>query len=430
MSEGRASKLQRLNSFRRSVPYCSQSALAEILANVAEHGLPDLHGKKHMREAADTVLDGCNAYGPLFKTVEVRCLDGAMAKMTIINVFSWLAGIYKAGGAFARLLRSTMETSSKPLQAIFYTDEVTPGNVLNVNPSRKSWAVYMSFANFPEQVLSQEDAWITILIERTSFVNTLSGNMSQVFKMILQEIFENPQGNPQHGLLLQGHDQELFRLRFVPSILVQDGAAHKYLWSIKGDSGSKFCFLCRNCTSIALAGDHDDEDSNAVCKVANYADLSLATDTEIWDSMARLKARYDNCNKKTFDRWQQATGITFSLDSVLCHEPFRDIIHPVSMYMHDWMHCCLSNGCMSVVCWLMMKALSAGGLQIFQTLPGYLAKWEVPKAMQSINLPEMFSSKRIESCRSSDKLKCTASEMLTFHVVFAFYLTTCILTSA
>ena len=122
-----------------------------------------------------------------------------------------------------------------PLRAIFYTDEVTPGNVLAINPSRKSWCVYMSFADFPPEILSQEVAWVTICIQRTSFVNTLEGNMSQVFKKVLQEMFENPKAQPQHGLFL--HDYT--RLAFIPSILAQDGAAHKYIWSIKGDSGSK-----------------------------------------------------------------------------------------------------------------------------------------------------------------------------------------------
>ena len=138
----------------------------------------------------------------------------------------------------------------------------------------------MSFADFPPEILSQEVA--------------LEGNMSQVFKQVLQEMFENPKAQPQHGLFLHDHT----RLAFIPSILVQDGAAHKYIWSIKGDSGSKFCLLRKNCTSIQTPGEHDDEESNAICKIADQASLDLATDLEIWESMARLKAKKAVCSRK------------------------------------------------------------------------------------------------------------------------------------
>ena len=425
MSKSSSSKLQKLETLRRTVPYCSKSALSEILDIVAAEGVPELHVPKHMRQAAESSLQQCAAYGPLLKDVEVRTLAGNMVTMTIVNVFSLLAGIYKAGGAFANLLRSCIAMARGPLRAIFYTDEVTPGNIWAINPSRKSWCVYMSFADFPPEILSQEVAWVTICIQRTSFVNTLEGNMSQVFKKVLQEMFENPKAQPQHGLFL--HDYT--RLAFIPGILVQDGAAHKYIWSIKGDSGSKFCLLCKNCTSIQIPGEHDDEESNAICKIADHASLDLATDFEIWESMARLKAKKAVCSKKDFDHWQQATGMTFSAESVLAHEAFQTTINPIGMYMRDWMHACLSNGCLSVVSWLLLKALNAAGLDIFNSLPGYLKQWCLPQGFSSIKLADMFSSKRVDSCKKANKLKSTASEMLAFHVVFSYYLRSCVLTT-
>ena len=88
-----------------------------------------------MRQAAGSSLQQCTAYDPLLKDVEVRTLAGNMVTVTILNVFSLLAGIYKAGGAFANLLRPCIAMARGPLRAIFYTDEVTPGNVLAINPS-------------------------------------------------------------------------------------------------------------------------------------------------------------------------------------------------------------------------------------------------------------------------------------------------------
>jgi len=120
-------------------------------------------------------------YGPLLKTVHVTTLEGKEVPVTIVNVFSLLLGIVSAGGAFADLMLSSLATDGC-LKTAFYTDKVTPGNVLATSPSRKIWTMYMSFTNFPAQILSNQDAWITICIQRTSFVNTLAANMSRVFK--------------------------------------------------------------------------------------------------------------------------------------------------------------------------------------------------------------------------------------------------------
>ena len=425
MAGERDKKLQRLDSLRKQVPYCSQNALSAILANVAEHGVPALHSKKHVQEANRKVLEQCTGYGPLFKTVQLRTLGGEETPMTMVNVFSLLAGIYKSGGAFADLMKSTMARDGS-LQLALYADEVTPGNVLSSAASRKIWTVYCSFGNFPAHILSNESFWLTICVQRTAFVNTLSANMSQVFKAILQEIFENDSANPAHGLLLKGKDDDHLRLIFTPGLVVQDGLAHKYIWSIKGDSGSKFCLLCRNCVAVSRAGEFEDEDMNGVCRISKHSDLSLATDAEVWASMARMKEKYRSCNKATFEKWQQATGTTFSMHSVLAHEPFRNIVQPIAMYMHDWMHCCLSNGCLSLVCWLVLNVLHGAGLTVFKTLPGYLAKWSLPKAMSTVKIADMFSAKRLDSCKAADKLKSSASEMLTFHVVFVYYLRTCV----
>ena len=95
MSKSSSSKLQKLETLRRTVPYCSKSALSEILDIVAAEGVPELHGPKHMRQAAESSLQQCTAYGPLLKDVEVRTLAGNMVTMTIVNVFSLLAGYTK-----------------------------------------------------------------------------------------------------------------------------------------------------------------------------------------------------------------------------------------------------------------------------------------------------------------------------------------------
>ena len=55
-----SNKLQRLNDLRRSVPYCSKSALQAILEDVAQKGLPEAKSAKQMRQATQ------GSFSPVF----------------------------------------------------------------------------------------------------------------------------------------------------------------------------------------------------------------------------------------------------------------------------------------------------------------------------------------------------------------------------
>ena len=115
-------------------------------------------------------------------------------------------------------------------------------------PSRKTWALYVSIKEFQTH-LQPTEAWITICVVRSSIVNTLDGNLSQLLKILLHhwstthmihlagiQLFEPP-GQPQ----CIPHKRLFLSLGF----FIMDGAAHKYAFSIKGDSGSRFCCLCK-----------------------------------------------------------------------------------------------------------------------------------------------------------------------------------------
>lgn len=52
----RAAKLRRLEELRRNNPHISATALAEVISDLEQHGLPDLHSRKHVQEARDSLL--------------------------------------------------------------------------------------------------------------------------------------------------------------------------------------------------------------------------------------------------------------------------------------------------------------------------------------------------------------------------------------
>ena len=416
----RPAKLQRLNSLRRAAPYCSKNALHGLLQDIHEHGLPELSDPKQMREATRSYLSKKEAYGPLFEQHEAKTSAGGIVTFLLVNVFSLLDGICRSGGAFYKLLQAcASKAAGRPLRFALYSDEVIPGNVLSARTSRKSWCVYMSCVDFPPQVLAMEEAWLTIALLRSSFVASLEGSISQIFKIIFRSIFLHAKQDPTTGVWMQGPDGG-FHVSFMPSMIIQDGAAHKFVWTVKGDSGCKYCLLCGNQRA-------DNRNEERIAK-HSYADLRLVSDDDIWDSWSRLSDQRGRCSQKDFGLWQQATGWTYSSESIFSEPLLKNVIRPASMFVHDWMHCCLSNGTLSDSTWLLLTATKDHGFKdVFVTLEKYVDLWTLPASFAHIKLKLLFENKRMKSCKDAGKFKTTASEMLTLNPVLAFFVRTCIL---
>ncbi|CAE7315069.1 unnamed protein product, partial [Symbiodinium sp. CCMP2456] len=200
----RAEKLQKLDNLRRKVPHASKSALSAILAEVAEEGVPELHQAHHMREATRMVLQQNRLYGPMLD----RCTFVASASKS-------KSGLKHPGALMVN---------------------VAPGNVLANRQSRKIWVVYCSFLEFGVH-LTHEPAWLVAGVYRSDFVQGLSAGIGQVVRVMLERIFCE-KVSPQTGLVVKDPAGEPLRLFFKMGMFLQDGAAQKYVFGIKGDAGS------------------------------------------------------------------------------------------------------------------------------------------------------------------------------------------------
>lgn len=135
----------------------------------------------------------------------------------------------------------------QPWGTIIYCDEVVPGNVLG-RAERKVWCIYATLAQFQDH-LAQEDSWLTISVERSTFVTTLDGGIAQMMSHVLHSIFCSTIVDPRLGFRLKGPNGDpsgdiTMYLDF--QMVLADGAAQKLVWSSKGDAGTKYCILCAN----------------------------------------------------------------------------------------------------------------------------------------------------------------------------------------
>ena len=407
MNAERATKLRKLQKLRAETPYVSKSGLEGILDHLRKHGLPDLTLAKHMREANRQIIQEATGYGKLLNHKNLTTIDGGTISIGFLNIFSFLHYAFKQGGA----LYHAMKPMQGPLGLIFYTDEVVCGNPLAHSP-RKFWVCYCAMKQ-SGKLLQNEDSWVTIFCVRSSIVSQLDGNLSQLMKEVLVDIFCNTSIDCQHlGVLLQGPDQDLHRYTFQLDSFIQDGGAHKYVWSTRGDAACRFCFLCRN-----IFGGKGEDDIDPVSLFTSEAQLVATTSEEIFASWDRMAQRHNTCSAQEFKLRSVPSGITFSPHAILAESSLRTILDPIKQFRHDWMHALVSNGILNLGVYLLLTTT-----KLWDSFASYVAKWSAPFQFAGVNIAALFDTKKIEKHKKSEKLNATASELLTLLPVLCHYI--------
>ena len=95
------------------------------------------------------------------------------------------------------------------------------------------------------------------------------------------------------------------------------------------------------------------------CSLVFEEDLQLATDADIKGSIARLEAHKATDAAGMFKMRERAIGFAYQEHGLLFDESLRNIIHPVSQYLHDWCHCMFAGGVFNICCYWFMVAINA-----------------------------------------------------------------------
>ena len=410
-------KLERLEDFRRGVPFVTCSALSAILGKVEKEGVPELHGRKNLKEAVQQRLASmAGDHGPVIKNLEAVKIGGSHWNFPVLNLAGYAPGLYKQEGYwhdyFANKHMHDPSSLQSPWKGIIYADEVHPGNMLASN-GRKIWCVYFSWLNLQQQGLSEEKHWFTLTVLRTEEVQKLDGGIGQVLRLILEDMFAQEFGSPLHGIVMKS-SQSLFAFHWTLHLFLQDGSAQKQTFSNRQDIGSRVCMLCKNIFNVKTEQDMDD-DGKISSKHLTLSSCDLASDSELLGSWDRLAGAARTANKARFAMLQQASGWTFSQQALCMSNKLRDLglLKPASQYCFDWMHCLNSNGVLSfVICWAFESWRSKGKPDVWESSQGYLDLWQLPRANRQGSLASLFSADKIRSHRKAGHLKCTASEIL------------------
>ena len=427
----RASKLRRLEALRRDNPHVSASALSALLEDIEQNGMPDLTGKKHVKEARDYTLDQHKAYGPMLETVQLVNMDGSFQDMVVVNMCTLLQAMFQMDGGMTSLIKKTFlktpPSVESPWHLIYYSDEVVPGNVLSADVSRKVQCVYVSIMQFGPLALPREESWMCILAKRSSQVAQVASGMSQVTAKVLQHILNHPLCDTvTQGVLLKDSNGSRFRLWISLGAFLQDGSAHKMVFNLKGDAGTKFCVFCKNLVS-QKSGLVDEAGDILVASSWDLASIQQATDESLRETVSRLDIKHNTLNKKDFALWQQAVGMNYNAHDLLHCEELLSDVRPISQLIHDWMHCFIVSGCYQTVMYLLLSALEEQvDTDIYQVLGLCIKQWNQPQS-KKCSLEKIFEKKRKVSNKAAATFKCTASEALGLLPLVSYFLFTVVI---
>jgi hypothetical protein len=248
----------------------------------------------------------------------------------------------------------------------------------------------------------------------------------------MKSLFNNPNCETSLlGIQLKEPTGKRLRFRLCLAFLLQDGAAHKYVFCTKGDNGCKMCLLCRN--SVAVDTDFVDEDGDTVvmASVTYEHECDFADDNDIRGTIDRLKAkRVDFENKKMkageFATWQKAIGLNWEPDGLLMDSEIADFLKPTKNYVHDWMHSIFVQGVFHTVMWLLLLAINAAfssmsWYELFKQLHDYTSLWVQP-CDKGGKLQDNFLPKRLESDKRAKTFKCKASDGLGLYSLIGLWL--------
>ena len=224
---------------------------------------------------------------------------------------------------FPKLSRGAIEAKRKDISAMDIdvpdTDPVQTVRVLRpVQPRDNLFVEYTAeslgnalffirnagFCELGANALSKEECWFTVLTERSTTLKDVAAGLSQTFGEVIK-LFVDTSGFDisKAGISLPFEPDDI-RLWAKVGVIIQDGSAHKYVWSSRGDAGSRICLLCKNLVSAASEMLDSDNTNLLRSNTIKLNELEASTDAELRANARHLEAHYGTMTETDFTALQ------------------------------------------------------------------------------------------------------------------------------
>lgn len=247
-----------LVSLRRG-SYVSKSALAQVLKDVRENGVPAASSRpSQLRARKKAILEDTPLYGPCVIDYDLQQIEKGKRttrKIALQCPFAFLWKSSKDCARFRQLLRDSFMrfpcTADQPWNLVLYFDAVSPSNPLNSGKdTRNTECVYWSFMELLD--VPAENTWFTAAACREIITSKLPGAMSEFIALVMKQFFKPPGAAhdfARTGVTVdvgEGGNTVLRRLYAVHTATIADAKAHSEILGHNGYTAMKCCPGCRS----------------------------------------------------------------------------------------------------------------------------------------------------------------------------------------
>ena len=222
------------------------------------------------------------------------------------------------------------------------------------------------------------------MTEYSTTIKNVAAGLSQTFGEIIKLFFDSNGFDVGNAGISLPFEPEDIRLWAKVGVIIQDGSAHKYVWSSRGDAGSRICLLCKNLVS-GTSEMLDADDTNLLrSDIIKLDELEASTDADLRANARYLEQVYGTMSNADFTALQQALGITHQPHSILLDRTLDNILSPTATYHHDWMHALFSDGVFNRCFYLLFEAAIDNGMKdIYEVFHAYVSNWKWPKRLHN-----------------------------------------------
>ena len=226
-----------LRSLPTTLPLAHVSDLLARLGDTKKQGTR----RKHASVVTHELGKVHTPYGTLIEELTI----GDNFKCSVVNPHAFLNFVTHRSPEYGDIIKACRQDHGKVHLAL-YSDTIRTGNILRPDSNRAYECLYWGIAELPDWFQSRDQGWLPCAIVKEDKLKDLPGGLGALMKAICLKAFSPHSWNLMKvGVTIMTTEGE-FLMKVNGAKLLCDEKAIKATWSLKGASGTKFCFCCKN----------------------------------------------------------------------------------------------------------------------------------------------------------------------------------------
>ena len=313
-------------------------------------------------------------------------------------------------------------SATAPWHLIVAFDEFTPGDKLQVHNPRKTMDLVFSFAELGPQALSLTCTWLMPVAIRHAIMMELVGGWPNVFRLILRRLFMAPESFGTTGVAVR-IGGVYCSIHAKLHWLLSDGEGHKITLCWKGASSMRPCLVHKNVVMKDARPMEFLGDAFVDICCHEFHRFQVRSSHEFAVSAHKVRGAHElrqarDMTKTLCEQIEMAEGLKFNPLGAIWDRDLTGRVDIHAAIIMDWVHSALQDGTMNVECLLVVDAAADADLD-YSAVEEFLQRpdWEFPKKLRSRckQLHRIFSEWRLNADEEMDKIRCSASELLSMY---------------